>query len=410
MLMTSTFLCRGIGIFFMEEIMLFSIALIFLGGLVLSYFCEKIKLPQLIGMLFLGIMIGPSVFNLLDDKILGISSELRRIALIIILTRAGLGLKFSDVKRAGLPVLLLSFLPATFEIIGITIFAPMFLGLTHGEAFILGSVLAAVSPAVVVPKMLELMDKKYGTAKSIPQMIVAASSMDDIFAIVIFFLAIGIEMGDGFNLYSLIEIPIKIVLGIFGGVGVGFIITKFFSKLKVNSVIKSIVLLSISFLLATFEDLNFVPFSGYIAIMSMGMMISNFSINESERLSKVYSEMWIVAQILLFVLVGSIVDINYAKDAGFFAIVLIFVGLLFRAVGSYISVSTGNLNAREKLFSVFSYMPKATVQAAIGGVPLSLGLSCGNIILTVSVVAILITAPIGAILIDKTHKKLLEKN
>lgn len=390
--------------------MLFSLSLIFIGGLVLSYVMEKIKLPQLIGMLFLGIIIGPSVLNLLDDKILNISSELRRIALIIILTRAGLGLKFEDVKRAGLPVLLLSFLPATFEMIGITIFAPMVLGITHAEAFILGSVLAAVSPAVVVPKMLELMDKKYGTNKSIPQMIIAASSMDDIFAIVVFFLAVGIEMGEGFNAYSLIEIPVKIIFGILGGVGIGFLISKFFSNLKVNNIIKSILLLSISFLLATFEDANFVPFSGYIAIMTMGMMISNFSNTESLGLSKVYSEMWIVAQILLFVLVGSIVDIKYAKDAGILAIILIFIGLLFRAVGSFISVSTGNLNNKEKLFSVFSYLPKATVQAAIGGVPLSLGLSCGNVVLTVSVVAILITAPIGAILIDKTHKSLLVKN
>lgn len=390
--------------------MLLSISIIFLGGLLFSYVMEKIKLPQLIGMLFLGIIIGPSVLNLLDDKILNISSELRRIALIIILTRAGLGLKFSDVKRAGLPVLLLSFLPATFEIVGISIFGPLILGLTYNEAFILGCVLGAVSPAVVVPKMLELMDKKYGTEKSIPQMIIAASSMDDIFSIVIFFLAIGIQMGDGYNFSSLVQIPVKIILGILCGVVVGVLIIKFFSHLKVNRTIKSIILISISFLFVTFEDLDYVPFSGYIAIMSMGMMISNFSTIESEGLSRVYGQMWVAAQILLFVLVGSIVDINYAKDAGFMAIILIIVGLVFRAIGSFISVSTGNLNNKEKLFSIFSYMPKATVQAAIGGVPLSLGLSCGNIILTVSVVAILLTAPIGAILIDKTHEKLLVKN
>lgn len=389
--------------------MLLSISIIFLGGLLFSFLMEKIRLPQLIGMLFLGIIIGPSVLNLLDDKILNISSELRRIALIIILTRAGLGLKFSDVKRAGLPVLLLSFLPATFEIVGITIFGPRLLGLSYNEAFILGCVLGAVSPAVVVPKMLELMEKKYGSDKSIPQMIIAAASMDDIFAIVMFFLAVGIEMGDGFNALSLIKIPVQILLGILGGVLIGFLVIKLFLRFKANKIIKAIILLSISFLFVTFEDLNLIPFSGYLAIMSMGMMISNFSPIESEGLSNVYSELWIGAQILLFVLVGSIVDIEYAKDAGVIAIVLILVGLLFRAVGTYISVSTGNLNNKEKFFSIFAYMPKATVQAAIGGVALTLGLSCGNVILTVSVVAILITAPLGAILIDKSYSKLLVK-
>ena len=396
--------------------MLTSLALIFLVGLSLAAIFGKLKLPRLIGMLLTGILLGPFVLDFLDPQILGISAELRKMALVIILIKAGLSLNFSDLKRVGRPSLLMAFLPATFEIVAFLLFAPMLLNVSRMEALLMGSVLAAVSPAVVVPRMVTLMDEGRGTYKKIPQLILAGASLDDIFVIVLFTAFLGINMGDGVGAMTFLNIPISIVLGIVLGALVGFAVAFLFELLHrkgltIRNTLKTILLLGIAFLLLAVEGWleGVVAASGLLAIMSMAMVYAMRTKAEVvNRLKDKYGKLWLAAEVLLFVLVGAAVDIRYTLSAGLLAVAMIFIGLAFRSVGVFLCLLGTDLNKKERLYTVFAYLPKATVQAAIGAVPLSMGLSCGNIILSVAVLGILITAPLGAILMDSTKNKLLK--
>ena len=396
--------------------MLTSLALIYLVGLSLAAIFDKLKLPRLIGMLLTGILLGPFVLDFFDPQILGISAELRKMALVIILIKAGLSLNFSDLKKVGRPALLMAFLPATFEIVAFLLFAPMLLDVSHVEALLMGSVLAAVSPAVVVPRMITLMDEGRGTDKKIPQLILAGASLDDIFVIVLFTAFLGINMGDGVGAMTFLNIPISIVLGIVLGALVGFAVAFLFELLHrkgltIRNTLKTILLLGIAFLLLAVEGWleGVVAASGLLAIMSMAMVYAMRTKAEVvNRLKDKYGKLWLAAEVLLFVLVGAAVDIRYTLSAGLGAVAMIFIGLAFRSVGVFLCLLGTDLNKKERLYTVFAYLPKATVQAAIGAVPLSMGLPCGNIILSVAVLAILITAPLGAILMDSTKKRLLK--
>lgn len=391
--------------------MLLSLALIFLCGLALGGIFWKLHLPQLLGMLLTGILLGPYVLNLLDSSILGISADLRQIALIIILTRAGLNLDLEDLKKVGRPAALLCFVPAAFEIAGMLLLAPRLLGISLLEAAVMGTVVAAVSPAVVVPGMLKLMEEGYGTQKSIPQMIMAGASVDDVFVIVLFTSFTDLAGGGGISAWDFVRIPVSILLGLAGGILCGMLLVVFFRKVHMRDSVKVIIILSLSFLLVTLEHAltGIVGFSGLLAVMSMGIALQKGRKEAAVRLSAKYSKLWVAAELLLFVLVGAAVDIPYAFRAGAAAAAVILGVLVFRMLGVLICLLGTELNRKEKLFCMFAYMPKATVQAAIGSVPLAMGLACGNIVLTVAVLAILITAPTGAFLIDFTYKRFLSK-
>ena len=391
--------------------MLLSLALIFLCGLALGGIFRKLHLPQLLGMLLTGILLGPYVLNLLDSSILGISADLRQIALIIILTRAGLNLDLEDLKKVGRPAALLCFVPAAFEIAGMLLLAPRLLGISLLEAAVMGTVVAAVSPAVVVPGMLKLMEEGYGTKKSIPQMIMAGASVDDVFVIVLFTSFTGLAGGGGISAWDFVRIPVSILLGLAGGILCGMLLVVFFRKVHMRDSVKVIIILSLSFLLVTLEHAltGIVGFSGLLAVMSMGIALQKGRKEAAVRLSAKYSKLWVAAELLLFVLVGAAVDIPYAFKAGTAAAAVILGVLVFRMLGVLICLLGTELNRKEKLFCMFAYMPKATVQAAIGSVPLAMGLACGNIVLTVAVLAILITAPAGAFLIDFTYKRFLSR-
>lgn len=383
--------------------MLISLSYIFLAGMFLSWLCKKMRLPGLLGMIFTGILLGPYCLGLIDSSLLNISSELRKIALIIILMRAGLNLDLSDLKRVGRPAILMCFVPACFEMVGMILLAPKLLGISLLDAAIMGSVVAAVSPAVIVPKMLQLMDEGYGTKESIPQLILAGASVDDVFVIVMFTSFLSLAQGESVN------IPLSILTGIICGalLGKGFAI--FFKKNHMRDTIKILVLLSVAFILVTFEDALPIPFSGLIAIMFMGIFLQRNHSVASKRLSVKFNKLWVGAEVLLFVLVGACVNIFYALKAGVMAILLIFGVLLFRMLGVFICLLKTSLTKSERLFCMIAYCPKATVQAAIGSVPLTAGLECGQIVLTVAVLSILITAPLGAFLIEHTYKKWLKK-
>ena len=391
--------------------MLFSLTLIFLSGIILGSIFNRLKLPQLIGMLLTGIILGPYLLNLLDPKILSISADLRQIALIIILTRAGLNLDINDLKKVGRPAVLMCFLPATLEILGMIILAPKFLGLGLLDSAILGTVIAAVSPAVIVPKMLKLMEEGYGADRSIPQMIMAGASVDDVFVIVLFTSFIGLASNGTFSMLNLIKIPTSIFFGIFIGFLCAILLIYFFKKIHIRDSLKVIIILNISFLLVTFEHslTGIIGFSGLLAIMSIGTGIQAKNTILSKRLSVKYSKLWIAAEVMLFVLVGATVNIKYALSASIPAILLIITVLIFRMIGVFLCLVGTSLSYRERLFCMIAYCPKATVQAAIGSIPLSMGLPSGNIILTVAVLSILITAPLGAFAIDISYKKLLLK-
>ena len=392
--------------------MLTSLALIFLFGLIFGALFQKLRLPPLLGMLIVGIVLGPYALNWLDDSLLSISADLRQIALIIILTRAGLNLNISDLKKVGRPAVLMCFLPACFEILGMLALAPPLLHISYLDAAIMGAVVGAVSPAVIVPKMLRLMEEGYGTEKSIPQLILAGASVDDVFVIVLFSSFTGLAKGESLSPWRFAEIPISILLGVLLGAALGLALAFFFQKVHVRDSVKVLLLLSFSFLLVALEDAleGFVPISGLIAVMSLGIALQRKRDIVARRLSLKFSKLWVAAELLLFVLVGATVDLHYAYAAGLSAVVLIFGVLLFRMAGVWVCLFKTKLLFKERLFSMLAYMPKATVQAAIGSVPLSMGLSCGNIVLTVAVLAILITAPLGAFLIDLTYKKLLTLN
>ena len=398
--------------------MLTSLSLIFLVGLALGAICQRLKLPRIIGMLVTGILLGPYVLDLLDPSILSISSELRKMALIIILLKAGLSLDLKDLKKAGHSAVLLSFVPASCEIIGYLLFAPVILGISRVDAAVMGAVLAAVSPAVVVPRMVMLMEKKYGTQKAIPQMILAGASCDDIFVIVLFTTFLGMAQGGSANVMDFINIPVSIVLGILLGVSFGYGLYLFFEtsyahKHCVRNSMKVIIVLGFSFLLIAIEEwLNgIVSVSGLLAVVAMACMLKLKSTAfVSKRLSEKFGKLWLAAEVILFVLVGAAVDIHYTLNAGLAAVFMILIALLFRAFGVLLCTVKTSLTLRERLFCVIAYLPKATVQAAIGSVPLAAGLPSGNIILSVAVLAILTTAPLGALGIDCTYKKFLTRS
>lgn len=395
--------------------MLTSLALIFLVGLAMAAICQKLKLPRIIGMLLSGIILGPYVLDFLDPSILGISAELRQMALVVILIKAGLSLNLADLRKIGRPAILMSFLPAVFEILAFVLFAPLILKTTRLEAAIIGAVLGAVSPAVVVPRMVALMEEKRGTDKKIPQLILAGASLDDVFVIVLFTTFIGMAQGDSVGAMAFLNIPISIVLGILLGAVTGGFLSWFFEtsyahKNLVRNSMKVIIILGTAFLLLAVEDWleGVAAVSGLLAIMSMALVIAMRSPSAVvERLKEKYGKLWIAAEVILFVLVGAAVDIRYTLGAGAGAVLMILIGLAFRSVGVFLCMLNTNLNKKERLYCVIAYLPKATVQAAIGSVPLSLGLPCGKIVLSVAVLSILLTAPLGAILMDFTKKRLL---
>mgnify|MGYP000426877303 FL=1 len=391
--------------------MLLSIALIMLVGMAAAMLSKKVGLPGLVGMILTGAILGPCVLNLIDDSILNISSELRKIALIIILTRAGLTLDLDDLKRAGRPALLMCFLPASFEILGMILVAPHLLHISILEAAILGAVIAAVSPAVVVPKMIQLMEEGYGMNKQIPQIILAGASVDDVFVIVLFTSFTGLAQGDQISVMKFVNIPISIIAGILIGAVIGIALGIFFTKVHMRDTIKVIIILSLAFILVSLEEMITIPvtFAALISVMFMGIFLKRKKADTSARLSAKFNKLWVMAEIILFVLVGASVDITFISKAGLKTVILIFAVLVFRMAGVFICMLGTKLNGRERLFCMLAYTPKATVQAAIGGVPLAMGLACGNIVLTVAVIAIVITAPLGAFMIEHTYKKLLSK-
>lgn len=391
--------------------MLLSIALILVVGMAMGWICRKVKLPSLLGMLLTGIVLGPYVLNLLDDSILSISSELRKIALIIILTRAGLGLDLTGLKKIGRPAVFMCFVPASFEMLGMILLAPKIMGVSVLEAAVMGAVLAAVSPAVVVPRMVKLMEEGYGTKQGIPQLILAGASVDDVYVIVLFSTFLGMMQGKGVSAVSFINIPVSILLGIAIGLILGAALSLYFEKVHIRDTAKVLIILSISFFLVVIEDTLMTPitFSALIAIMFIGIGLKKKREVVAVRLSAKYGKLWVAAEIFLFVLVGATVNITYLKNVGVKALILIAGALIFRMLGVFVCLTKTEFTGKERLFVMMAYTPKATVQAAIGGIPLSLGLACGNIVLTVAVLAIVLTAPLGAFAIDLSYKKLLLK-
>lgn len=391
--------------------MLTSLALIFLCGLLFGTLFSKLKLPPLLGMLLTGIVLGPYVLSLLDPSILSISADLRQLALIIILTRAGLNLDLASLKKVGRPAILMCFVPACFEIGGMLLLAPPLLHISLLEAAIMGTVVAAVSPAVIVPKMLHLMETGYGTKQSIPQLIMAGASVDDVFVIVLFTSFTGLAQGQQISAVSFLSIPVSILLGLLVGAIIGVLLALLFARFHMRDSVKVLLILSLSFLLVALENTlkNTVPFSGLLAVMSLNIAVQRKRTEVAVRLSAKFSKLWVAAELILFVLVGATVDLSYVATAGLAAVIVILGVLLFRMLGVCVCLLKTTLQKKERLFCMLAYLPKATVQAAIGSLPLSMGLACGNIVLTVAVLSILITAPLGAFLIDLTYKKLLKK-
>lgn len=398
--------------------MLTSLSFIFLAGLALAALCQRLKLPRIIGMLFTGIILGPYVLNLLDESILMISADLREMALIIILIKAGLSLNLEDLKKVGRPAVFMTFLPASFEIIAYMMIAPYLLGVTHIEAAVMGAVLSAVSPAVVVPRMVELIDRGYGTKKGIPQMIMAGASCDDIYVIVLFTTFLTMAQGGAIHMTDFLNVPVSIVLGILAGSGAGMILSHFFErayiqKHYIRNSMKVVIVLGVSFMLVALETWlkPMISVSGLLAVIAMACVLKYQSVGfVSKRLSEKFGKLWIAAEVILFVLVGSAVDIRYTLHAGIKALVMIFAALLARGIGVEVCLLKTSLNFKERLFCVIAYMPKATVQAAIGGVALAQGLPCGSIVLAVAVLGILVTAPLGAIGIDSTYRQWLVRD
>ncbi len=391
--------------------MLLSIALILLVGMSMGWLCRKMKLPGLLGMLATGIVLGPYVLDLLDPSILGISAELRKIALIIILTRAGLGLDLSGLKKIGRPAVLMCFVPASFELFGMLLLAPKLMGLSILEAAVMGAVLAAVSPAVVVPRMVKLMDEGYGVKEGIPQLILAGASVDDVYVIVLFSTFTGMMQGTGASAIRFINIPVSILLGIAIGLGIGVLLACFFQKIHMRDTSKVLIILSISFLLVVLEDYLAIPitFSALIAVMFIGIGLQRKREVVAKRLSAKYGKLWVAAEVFLFVLVGATVNIGYIGKVGIKALIVIAGALVFRMFGVLVCLLGTEIKGKERMFTMLAYTPKATVQAAIGGIPLSLGFACGESVLAVSVLAIVLTAPLGAFAIDLTYKKFLKK-
>lgn len=394
------------------EIMLTDIAIIFIFGIFMAYIFEKIGLAPIIGMLISGIIISPNQLNLVSDEIINISADLRQIALVAILTRAGLSLSFDKLKKVGRPAIFLSFIPASVEMLALIFFSKKFFKIDTIDAGIMAAVLAAVSPAIVVPRMIKLIDEGYGADKNLPQMILAGASVDDVFVIVFFSSFLALKTGGSLSAMSFFNIPISIASGVILGIIVGKIVAVIFEKIKINDIYKAMVFVGTSFLMLRLGKLleNYLALSALIAIMVAGITINRENTKLANDLLASYNRLWKVFELFLFVLVGISVDLAYVREAGFLAVILILLGLIFRMVGVNISLIKTNLNRNERIFTSFAYLPKATVQAAIGPVALQMGLASGNLILSVSVIAILLTAPLGAILTDKTYKKLLKKS
>lgn len=392
--------------------MLLSIALILLVGMSMGWICRKIKLPGLLGMLITGIVLGPYVLNMLDIKLLGISADLRKIALIIILTRAGLGLDLTSLKKIGRPAVLMCFVPATFELAGMLLLAPRLMGMSLLEAAVMGAVLAAVSPAVVVPRMVKLMDEGYGVKEGIPQLILAGASVDDVYVIVLFSTFSGMMQGEGASVIRFVNIPVSIILGMIIGLTIGILLAFYFQKVHIRDTAKVLIILGISFLLAAAEDSLTTPvtFSALIAIMFIGVGLQRKREAVAKRLAIKYGKLWVAAEVFLFVLVGATVNIGYLGRVGVRALLMIAGALLFRMAGVWVCLLGTGLKTGEKAFTMLAYTPKATVQAAIGGIPLALGFACGDTVLTVAVLAIVLTAPLGAFAIDLSYRKLLTKS
>lgn len=392
--------------------MLLSIALILLVGMSMGWICRKIKLPGLLGMLITGIVLGPYVLNMLDIKLLGISADLRKIALIIILTRAGLGLDLTSLKKIGRPAVLMCFVPATFELAGMLLLAPRLMGMSLLEAAVMGAVLAAVSPAVVVPRMVKLMEEGYGVKEGIPQLILAGASVDDVYVIVLFSTFSGMMQGEGASVIRFVNIPVSIILGMIIGLTIGILLAFYFQKVHIRDTAKVLIILGISFLLAAAEDSLTTPvtFSALIAIMFIGVGLQRKREAVAKRLAVKYGKLWVAAEVFLFVLVGATVNIGYLGRDGVRALLMIAGALLFRMAGVWVCLLGTGLKTGEKAFTMLAYTPKATVQAAIGGIPLALGFACGDTVLTVAVLAIVLTAPLGAFAIDLSYRKLLTKS
>ena len=392
--------------------MLLSIALILLVGMSMGWICRKIKLPGLLGMLITGIVLGPYVLNVLDIKLLGISADLRKIALIIILTRAGLGLDLTSLKKIGRPAVLMCFVPATFELAGMLLLAPRLMGMRLLEAAVMGAVLAAVSPSVVVPRMVKLMEEGYGVKEGIPQLILAGASVDDVYVIVLFSTFSGMMQGEGASVIRFVNIPVSIILGMIIGLTIGVLLAFYFQKVHIRDTAKVLIILGISFLLAAAEDSLTTPvtFSALIAIMFIGVGLQRKREAVAKRLAVKYGKLWVAAEVFLFVLVGATVNIGYLGRVGVRALLMIAGALLFRMAGVWVCLLGTGLKTGEKAFTMLAYTPKATVQAAIGGIPLALGFACGDTVLTVAVLAIVLTAPLGAFAIDLSYRKMLTKS
>lgn len=398
--------------------MLTSLAFIFLAGLAAAAIFERLNIPRIIGMLLTGILLGPCVFNLLDRSILSVSADLRQMALIIILLKAGLSLDLNDLKKVGRSAVMMSFVPASFEILGFFLFAPPLLGVTRIEAAVMGAVLSAVSPAVVVPRMVWLMEEGYGTRKGIPQMILAGASCDDVFVVVLFSAFVGMAQGGSAQMSDFVSIPVSVILGVMLGVFAGIVLCLFFEaayarKCSIRNSMKVIIILGVSFLLIAVETWlkGIAPISGLLAVISTACVIKIKSAAVvTRRLSEKFGKLWLAAEVVLFVLVGAAVDIRYTVGAGIMPVVIILIALIFRSAGVSLCLLGANLNRKERLFCIISYLPKATVQAAIGAVPLAMGLPCGNIVLSVAVLAILITAPLGALGMDLGYRKCLSRD
>ena len=389
--------------------MILSIGLILILGFLIGWLLSKIKIPGLVGMIIIGLVIGPYCLSLIDDKILAISSELRQIALVIILTRSGLNLDIESLKKIGRPAILMSFIPATLEIIGVTIISQLMLDLTIFESILMGTVLAAVSPAVVSPRMIKLIENRFGEKHQVPKLVLAGSSIDDIYVIVLFYTFLGLVENNKLDIVSISLVPVTIILGVILGIIVGLILSFILRRSKLNNVISTLLVLSVSFLMIGLENIlkEYISISSLLGIMVMSIILLFKDKNKSKELSKCYNNLWVFFEIILFVLVGANVDFSYALNNSLVAVVILFVGLSFRTLGVMLCLIKTELTFKERLFTIISYLPKATVQASIGGIALSLGLDCGSIILTVSVISILVTAPLGAILIDSLSKRLL---
>lgn len=393
-----------------ENGMLTSLGLVLLLGMALGALAKRLKLPSLVGMLIAGMILGPYALNLLSDSLLNISADLRQLALIIILTRAGLSLDVEALKRVGRPAILMCFVPACFEILGMTLLAPALLGVSTLDAAIMGAVVGAVSPAVIVPRMIRLSEEGWGVDRGIPQLILAGASVDDVFVIVMFTAFTGLASGGtGLTAGAVLSIPASILTGVAAGLLLGWLLAQWFRRVHMRDSVKVVILLSLAFLLVAAEDAleGIFPFSGLLAVMGAGVGLQRWRSVVAQRLSLKFSKLWVAAEVALFVLVGAAVDLRYALSAGVMAILAVLGALCFRAVGVLVCVSGAHFSPKEKLFCVLSYLPKATVQAAIGGVPLAMGLGCGQIVLTVAVIAILVTAPLGALAIDRSYTKLL---